>query len=274
MAFQPNAAHNYLAPPHEQNTTTTSMTVNSQPFTTVTNKKEKRSTGTSTNTIPSFFQQCPLPTPPVTIATAVGTDHPDTPPTKKRISTSPSQSTVSPPGTPPQNWTFTTKWLCIDITIPATDVNQTSIDIFLGFHNFTTASWLIDLFLSILPVSQTQNFLPLTQESDNFKSVQNLKHYLKNSNIATPLKQVHQDFFTIWACVQIHYRICATSFISQLRSPHPDWLIIVDPYDGMLSTPCGWLLFSSSHIHRVALRSQLQSIFRTSCNIDTPQQCI
>ena len=190
------------------------MTVDSHPLTIVTNKKEKRSTETSTNTIPSFFQQRPLPPPPVTIATAVSTNHPDTPPTKRRISTPPLQSANSPPGTPPPNLTFTTKWLCIDITIPATDINQTSIDIFLGSHNFTTASWLIDPFLSILPVSQTPNFPPLTQESDKFKSVHNHKHYLKNSNIATLLKQEHQDSFTLWAHVQVHSSIYATSLIS------------------------------------------------------------
>ena len=181
---------------------------------------------------------------------------------------------TSPSGTSPPNLTFTTKWLCIDITIPATDVNHTSKDILLGFHNFTTASWLIDPFLSILPVVQTPNFLPLTQESDKFKSVQNLKHYLKNSNIATLLKKKHQDFFTLRACVQVHSSISATSLISELRSTHPDWIIIVDPYNGILPTPCGWLLFSSSHIQRVALASQLQSIFRNSSNIDTPLQCI
>ena len=42
----------------------------------------------------------------------------------------------------------------------------------------------------------------------------------------------------------------------------------------MLPTPCGCLFFSPSHIQRVALGSQLQSIFRTSSYIDTPQQCI
>ena len=274
MAFQPNAAPGYLTSLHEQNTTATNMTVNSQPFTVVTNTKEKRTTGTSTNTIPSFFQRHTLPPPPVTFAIAASTDHPDAPPTKKRISTPPLQSANSPPGTPPPNLTLTTKWLCIDITITATDANHTSKDILIGFRNFTTASWLIDPFLSILPVSQTPNFLPLTQESDKFKSVQNLKHYLKNSNIATLLKQEHQDFFTLQVCIQVHSSISATSLISELRSPHPDWIIIVNPYDGMLPTPCGWLLFSSFHIQRVALASQLQSIFSTSSNIDTPLQCI
>ena len=218
MAFQPNTAPDFLAPLHEQNTTATNMTVKSQLFTMVTNKKEKRTTGTLTNTIPSFFQQHPLPPPPVTIATAVGTDHPDAPPTKKRISTPPLQSANSSPGTPPPNLTFTIKWLCIDISIPATDVNHTSKDILLGHCHFTTASWLIDPFLSIHPVSQTSNFLPLTQELDKFKSVKNVKYYLKNSIIATLLKQEHQDIFTLQACIHIHSSICATFLISQIRT--------------------------------------------------------
>ena len=52
------------------------------------------------------------------------------------------------------------------------------------------------------------------------------------------------------------------------------WQIIIDPYDGMLPTPCGWLLFSSSFIQRVALANQLQTIFQAASDIDTPFQCI
>jgi hypothetical protein len=42
----------------------------------------------------------------------------------------------------------------------------------------------------------------------------------------------------------------------------------------MLPTPCGWLLFSSSFIQRVALATQLQTIFQAASGIDTPFQCI
>ena len=104
---------------------------------------------------------------------------------QKRIFTSPSQSTNFPPGTSSPNLTFTSTWLCINITIAVTHVNHPSKDILLAFHNLTLASWLIDPFLSFLPVFQTSNFPPITQESDNFKSVYNLIHYLKNSSIAT-----------------------------------------------------------------------------------------
>ena len=60
------------------------MITEDTPFTLVTNKKEKPTTGT--NTIPSFFHRHLLPPAPVTVATAVGNDHPEAPPTKKRIS--------------------------------------------------------------------------------------------------------------------------------------------------------------------------------------------
>ena len=76
----------------------------------------------NTNTVLSFFQWRPLLHPPDTVATAFGIDHPEAPPTKKRISaTSPLQSTHSLLGTTPPDLTFTSKRLCINISMPVTD---------------------------------------------------------------------------------------------------------------------------------------------------------
>ena len=80
--------------------------------------EEKRSTWSTANTIPSFFQQCLLPSLPVTVATATGTgnNHCEAPPNKKGISSlSLSHIPYPTPGpAPPPNLTFTSTWLCID----------------------------------------------------------------------------------------------------------------------------------------------------------------
>ena len=113
MVNQPNASSDFLSPPPDLDSQTSNMIIDNTPFTTVTNKKEKGSTDCAANTIASFFQQRPLPSPPVTVATATGTNHPEAPPTKKRISSaSPSPIPDPLPGpTPPPNLIFTSTWL-------------------------------------------------------------------------------------------------------------------------------------------------------------------
>ena len=73
--------------------------------------------------IPSFFHCRPLPPSPVTVATAVVNNHPEAPPTKKRISAagSPQPSTPSTVQILPTNLTFTSTWLHANIPMTETD---------------------------------------------------------------------------------------------------------------------------------------------------------
>lgn len=147
-------------------------------------------------------------------------------------------------------------------------------DILLVFLILIATSWLIDLFLSFLLVFQTSNFPPLTQDLDNFTSFHTVKYDQENSNTTTLLRQVSQDTKSLQVWFQIHSCFPATFLISQTRYTYLDWYNVVYPYKGMLSNPFGWLLVSSSYMQRVALANQLQSIFRTNSNTDTPMQCI
>ena len=276
MAYQPNTNSDFLSPPPDSDSQTSNMIIDNTPFTTVSNKKEKRSTGSAANTILLFFQHRLPPSPPITIATATGTNHPEAPPTKKHISSaspSPIPDPLSGP-TPPPNLIFTSTWLHIDICMPATDVKHSPNNILLTFHNFTSAAWFINSSLSFLPIFPTSKYPPLTQSMAISTSVHTLKHYLKNSTIASLLKQdPHNN--TFWVRLLTNSSISTSFLIQQIRSIYPAWQIIIDPYDGMLPTPCRWLLFSSSSfIQRVALAKQLQTIFQASSDIDTPFQCI
>ena len=137
------------------------MIVESLTFNTVTNKKEKRSSGTSTDTILSFFQWCPLLPPPITVATAVDINHPEAPPTKRLVTTTtPSQSTYSLLGPVLLILTCTSKWLSINIFMPVTDEKYFLKDMLLAYLSFTKAQWLIKPFMSFLPVFQILNFSP------------------------------------------------------------------------------------------------------------------
>jgi hypothetical protein len=152
--------------------------------------------------------------------------------------------------------TFTSAWLHIDICMPVTEAKHSSNDIMLTFHKFTSAAWFIDPYLSILPIFPTSKYPPLTKPMADFTSVHILKHYLKNSTIASQLKQdPHNNIFL--APLLTHSSIPATSLMQQNRSTHCACQIIIDPYDGMLPTPCGWLLFSSFFIQRVGGNKKL-----------------
>jgi hypothetical protein len=159
--------------------------------------------------------------------TATRTNHPEIPPTKKRISSaspSPIPDSLSGP-TPPPNLIFTSTWLYIDIYMPATDAKHSPNNILLTFHNFTSAAWFIDSLLSFLPIVPTSKYPPLTQSTAGSTSVHTLKHYLKNSTIASLLKQdPHNNTFR--ARLLTHSSILATSLIHQIRSDqiHPSCL--------------------------------------------------
>ena len=155
-----------------------------------------------------------------------------------------------------------------------TGTKSSAKEILQAFATLTSIAWTINPFLSFLPVLQTSKYPPVAHGSANPSSVHTLKHYLKNSNIPTLLKQGIQGPPTFHTRHQTRSSISASSLTHQIRLIHPDWHIIIDPYDGMLPSPCGWLLFSSPHIQRVVLANQLQTIFYTSSSIDTPLQCI
>ena len=132
----------------------------------------------------------------------------------------------SPSGpTPPPNLTFTSSWLRIDLSLPVTEAKHSPNDILLTFHNFTSAAWLIDPFLSFLPIFPTSKYPPLTKSMANSTSVHTLKHYLKNSTIASLLKQDPLNN-TFRARLLTHSSIPATSLIHQIRSDqiHPSCL--------------------------------------------------
>jgi hypothetical protein len=82
MVYQPGTKSDFPSPPPDSDIQATNMIIDKTQFTTVSNKKGKRSTESAANTIPSFSQQYPHPSPPVTVATATGTNHPEALPTK------------------------------------------------------------------------------------------------------------------------------------------------------------------------------------------------
>ena len=101
-----------------------------------------------------------------------------------------------------------------------------------------------------------------------------LKHYLKNSTIASLLKGQPSEHPVLWAGVYTRSSISFTSLLHQLTSAHPHWQTKVDPFDGMLPTPCEWLLFSSAFAQCLTLANQLNQIFQAKTNIDTLFLCI
>ena len=215
MAFQSNAAPSSLPLLQEQYTTATNMTVDSLPFTTITKQEGKMINTNLHNT-----QSCHFPNSihshlhllqlPQQLATTTQTLHPPKSgsPLHQHSQPTPLQAHLHqiwdslPHGsvlTSPFQWQMS-------ITPPMT-----------SFLHYAASPQLHGSLTPSSPFFQKSNFPPLTQESDNFKSVHNLKHYLKDSNIDTLLKQESHDFSTLRAYLQVHSSICATSIISQSR---------------------------------------------------------
>jgi hypothetical protein len=63
MAYQPDADSDLLTSLPDPATLATNMIIDNTPYITVPNKNKKQPTGSSANTIPSFFQRRPLPSP-------------------------------------------------------------------------------------------------------------------------------------------------------------------------------------------------------------------
>ena len=163
----------------------------------------------------------------------------------------------------------------IDPHMPTTNTSQYSHkDILLALQTFSFAAWQIDPFLSFLPIFEASKYPPLTNTSNFPTSVYTLKHYLKNSTIASLLKGNLSDQPTLQAQVNTWISIHTASLLQQISSAHPHYKTIVDPIDGMLPTPCGWLLFSSAFVQRLTLANQLNHIFRAEIKIDIPFLCI
>ena len=101
-----------------------------------------------------------------------------------------------------------------------------------------------------------------------------LKQFLKNSTIASLLKGQSSEHSIPQARVNTRSSISFTSLLQQLTSAHPYWQTIVDPFDGMLPTPCGWLLFSSAFVQCLTLANQLNQIFQAGTNTNSPFVCI
>ena len=100
MAHQPNANANLCSTTATPSPATNMLIDSDHPYSVPKKGKQKGATIPSTHTIPSFFQRHPLPPSPTTVATAVGTDHPDTPTTKKRISTTTPTNEKGPANNP------------------------------------------------------------------------------------------------------------------------------------------------------------------------------
>ena len=174
----------------------------------------------------------------------------------------------------PTNMTFSFTWPCANISMTEANAKSSAKVILYTFATLTSVAWTINTFLSFLPILQTSKYPPLAHGSANPSSIHTLKHYLKYSNITTLFKQETQGPPTFHARLQTYSSISAISLTHQIGLIHPDWYVIIYPYNGMLPSPYELLLFSSPHIQRVALANQLQIIFHTSSSIDTPLQCI
>ena len=194
MAHQPDANATLCSTATTPSPATNMLIDSDHPYSVPKKGKQKGTTTHLTHTIPSFFQRRPLPSPPTTVATAVGTDHPDAPPTKKRISTttptnekgSANNSTMTPQ-TPPEA-DFSSCWLRIDLPMPTPNTSQYSHkDILLALQTFAFAAWQIDPFLSFLPTFEASKYPPLINNSNFPTYVHTFKHYLKNSTIASLL---------------------------------------------------------------------------------------
>ena len=124
MAHQPDANINFLLPPSTSAFATDMVVDSDLPFTIVKKGKQKGATTPLSLSIPSYFKRRTLPLPPKTVATVAGTNHPDAPPTKKRISTGPTtnenkntEDPTSPLQSPPES-DFSSSWLRIDLPMP------------------------------------------------------------------------------------------------------------------------------------------------------------
>ena len=277
MAHQPDADANLCSTTATPSPAINMLIDSDHPHSVPKKGKQKGATTPSTHTIPSFFQRSPLPPPPTTVATAVGTDHPDAPPTKKMISTTTptnekgsAKDQTRTPQTPPEA-DFWSCWLRIDLSMATPNTSQYSHkDILLALQTFSFEAWQIDTFLSFLPIFKASKYPPLTNNSNFPTSVYTLKHYLKNSTIASLLKGNPSDQSNLQARVNTRISISITSLLQQISSAHPHYKTIVDPFDGMLPIPCGWLLFSSAFVQRFTLANQLNHIFKAETKIDTP----
>ena len=133
--------------------------------------------------------------------------------------------------------------------MPISNTSQYSHkDILLAFQTFSFAAWQIDPFLSFLPIIEASKYPPLTNNSNFSTSVHTSKYYLKNRTITSLLKGNSSDQPTLRAQVNTRTSIPITSLPQQIASTHPHYKTIVDPFDGMLPIPRGWLLFSSGFV--------------------------
>ena len=163
----------------------------------------------------------------------------------------------------------------IDPHMPTTNTSQYSHkDILLALQTFSFVAWQIDPFLSFLPIFEASKYPPLTNNCNFPTSVHTLKHYLKNSTIASLLKGNPSVQHTLQAQLNTWTSIPIASLLQQISSAHPHYKTIVDPFDGMLPIPCGWLLFSSAFVQRLTLANQINHIFKAETKIDTPFLCI
>ena len=124
IAHQPDADTNICPTTSVPSPANNLITDSDHPYSVPKKGKQKGVTTPLTLTIPSFFQRRPLPSPPTTVVTAVGTDYPDAPPTKKRISTTTptneigsTNNSTRTPQTPPEA-DFLSCWLRIDLPMP------------------------------------------------------------------------------------------------------------------------------------------------------------
>ena len=189
----------------------------------------------------------------------------------------PKWSTINPTRTPqsPPEADFSSCWLRIDLPRPTPNTSQYSHkDILLALQTFSFAAWQINQLISFFPIFEASKYPPLTNTSNFPTSVYTLKHYLKNSTIASLLKGNPSDQSTLRARVNTRISIPITSLLQQISSAHPHYKTIVDPFDGMLPIPCGWLLFPSAFVQRLTLANQLNHIFKAETEIDTPFLCI
>ena len=187
-----------------------------------------------------------MPSPPTTVATAVGIDHPDAPPTKKGISTTTptnekgsANDQTRTPQTPPEA-NFLSCWLRINLPMPISNTSHYSHnDILLAFQTFSFAAWQIDPFLLFHSIFEASKYPPLTNNSNFSTSVHTSKYYLKNRTITSLLKGNSSDQPTLSAQVNTRTSIPIASFLQQISLVHPHYKTIVDPFDGMLPIPHG-----------------------------------
>ena len=147
MAHQPDANTNPCPTSSASLSATNMLNDSNHPYSVPKKGKQKGATTPLTLTIPSFFQRRPLPSLPTTVVTAVGTEHPNAPPTKKRMSTATptndkgsAKDQTRTPQTPPEA-DFLSCWLRIDLPMPTPNTSQYSHkDILLALQTFSLAA--------------------------------------------------------------------------------------------------------------------------------------